>query len=77
MFQSTVLELDRRDCLYAINQEGKRSRICDKLDACTAESTKAHIIDDFTDPEGIIRIVFATVAFAIGLDSPNIHHIIH
>ena len=41
------------------------------------ESTKAHIIKDFTNPEGIIRIVFATVAFAMGLDSPNIRHVIH
>ena len=77
MFQSTVLALDKQGCLYAINKEGKRSLMCDKFDACTAESTKAHIIEDFTDPEGIIRVVFATVAFAMGLDSPNIRHIIH
>ena len=77
MFQSMVLELNKRDCFYTRNMDGKKSRVCDKFDACTAESTKAHIIKDFTDPEGKIRVIFATVACAMGLDSPNIRHVIH
>ena len=48
----------------------------DKFDACTADSTKAKIIKDFTKATGIIH-VFATVAFAMGLNSPNIRRIIH
>ena len=75
MFQSIVLELNKRDCLYVGNINGEKSRICDKFDACTAESTKAHLIKDFSNPEGIIRIIIAT--FAMGLDSPNIRHVIH
>ena len=27
--------------------------------------------------DGIIRVVFETTAFAMGLDSPNIHFVIH
>ena len=38
---------------------------------------KPKIIEDFTKPDGAIRVVFATVAFAMGLDSPNIRQIIH
>ena len=54
-----------------------KSRLCDKFDACTDASTKAKIIEEFTKPDGSIRVVFATVAFAMGLDSPNIRQIIH
>ena len=31
----------------------------------------------FTDPSGIVRIVVATVTFGLGLDSPNVRHVIH
>ena len=77
MFQAMVLELSKRNCLYGENKKGIKARLCDKFDACTAESTKAKIIEDFTNPDGTIRVVFATVAFAMGLDAPNIRQIIH
>ena len=31
----------------------------------------------FTHPDGIVRIVVATVTFGMGLDSPNVRTIIH
>ena len=31
----------------------------------------------FTKPSGTLRLVFATVAFSMGLDSPNVRRIIH
>ena len=77
LFQTMVLELSKRNGLYCEDTSGKRALLCDKFDGCTAESTKSKIIEDFTQPDGYIRIVFATVAFAMGLDSPNIRKIIH
>jgi len=60
-----------------LKKGGARGRICDKFDGCSSENTKAKIAADFTKPDGFIRIVFATVAFGMGLDSPNIRKIIH
>lgn len=47
MFQTMVLELSKRNCLYE-NTKGGRAHLYDKFDACTAESTKATIIEDLT-----------------------------
>lgn len=77
LFQTMVLELSKRNCLYGEDNTGEKARLCDKYDGCTAESTRSKIIEDFTCPHGNIRIVFATVAFAMGLDSPNIRKVIH
>ena len=52
-------------------------RICDKYDACTAPDVKENIVRSFTEPGGCLRIVIATVAFAMGLDAPNIRQVIH
>ena len=48
-----------------------------KYDACTALNVRQNIITSFTKPDGNLRLVFATVAFSMRLDSPNIRHIIH
>lgn len=69
-----VLELNKRSSLYSEDTSGKKFRLCDKF---TAESVKSKIIEDFTWSDGNICIVFATVAFGMGLDSPNIQQVIH
>jgi superfamily II DNA helicase RecQ len=78
LFQEAVLQLDSRNALYVSPPSGtdmhpqSYRRTCEKYDACTAERMKDHIVRSFTDAEGTIRSVFATIAFAMGLDSPNI-----
>lgn len=80
LFQEAVLGLHDQDALYAHTSTSlpqSHCRTCEKYDACTAESIKKHIVSSFTDPNGTVRAVFATIAFAMGLDSPNIRHTIH
>ena len=36
-----------------------------------------NIVRSFTKPDGTLRLVFATVVFSLGLDSPNVRHIVH
>lgn len=80
LFQEAVLQLNDEDALYvsAISSEVlSHRRTCEKYDACTAENMKRHIVKSFTETNGTIQTVFATIAFAMGLDSPNIRHIMH
>ena len=84
LFQEAVLQLDSRRALYISPPCGTEEvhprsycRTCEKYDACTTEKMKDHIIRSFTDVEGTIRSVFVTIAFAMGLDSPDIRHVLH
>ena len=82
LFQEAVIQLSAVNALHAHTASTEtlpqsHRRTCEKYDACTAENIKQHIVKSFTDPEGTVRSVFATIAFAMGLDSPNIRHVMH
>lgn len=78
LFREAALLLSSRNALYASGPSSSklsRLRTCEAYVACTAENIRKHIVHSFTEPEGTVRVVFATVAF--GLDSPDIRHILH
>lgn len=54
-----------------------RFRLLDMFTACTEKNVKNTIITNFTQKDSPLRVVIATIAFGMGLDSPNIRHIIH
>lgn len=72
VFKLAVLYLNRRNALYFGDD-----KVCDKYDACTAPDVQKYIVKSFTQPNGSMRLVIATVAFAMGLDAPNIRQVIH
>ena len=77
LYTTTVLELGKRGKFYIEGSDPSDCRICDKYDACTALEVRQNIIRSFTNPDGNLRLIFATVAFSMGLDSPNVRRIIH
>lgn len=80
LYKITALELNRRQALYtnaALGTPKSSMRVCDKYDACTDVNVRKNIIQSFTDPEGTLRLLFATTAFGMGIDSPNIRRVIH
>ena len=53
------------------------SRVCEKFDSCTSDVMKKHIVKSFTEPGGTVHVIFVTIAFAMGLDSPDIRNVVH
>lgn len=54
-----------------------RLRVCEKYDGSTSSENQQHIVESFTNVDGVVRVVVATVAFGMGLESPNVRSVIH
>ncbi len=52
------------------------NRVVDMYTHCTHESVKDKIIEQFTK-QSSLRVVIATIAFAMGIDCPDVRHVIH
>ena len=52
-------------------------RTVDMYMSVTANDVKDQIVKSFCDPCGMLRVVICTVAFGMGLDCPNVSHIVH
>ena len=52
-------------------------RLVDMFSACTHPKVKDSILRSFSIPNSNLRVVIATVAFGMGLDCPNIRHVLH
>ena len=52
-------------------------RLLDMFTRCTHIDVKSTIITNFTSTKAPLRIVIATIAFAMGLDCPDVRQIVH
>ena len=43
----------------------------------TRPEIKERIIKAFQDPDGMVRVLIATIAFGMGIDCKNLHRIVH
>ena len=51
-------------------------RLVDMFTRCTHPDVKSSIITNFSSPKSPLRIVIATIAFAMGLDCPDVRQIV-
>ena len=54
-----------------------RFRLADMFTSCTEDTVKNHIITNFTTQNGSLRLIFATVAFGMGVDCVDVRMIMH
>ena len=52
-------------------------RVVDMYTRCTQKAVKDHIVSDFFNLDGKLRVVIATIAFGMGIDCPNIMSVVH
>ncbi len=53
------------------------NRIIAMFHSESAESVKKAVCESLGDPNGIVRRVFATQSLSMGIDCPNIRHVVH
>lgn len=61
-FEKTLYYEDSKAVGYMVNQ----------FTSCTDKETKSQILEEFSKPEGYLRVLISTVAFGFGVDVPNI-----
>ncbi|CAC5389063.1 unnamed protein product [Mytilus coruscus] len=65
-----LLSLDDRS-------ESLDDRLIGMFHHSTADINKSHVLDEFQKLDSSLRVVFATIAFGMGIDIPDIERVIH
>ena len=83
IFQLLALKLNVLNSLYIENcptvSAVERMEYCliGRYDSGSPPSVKSNIVKSFGDRNGNLRVVVATIAFGMGVDSPNVREVIH
>ena len=54
-----------------------KMRLCDMMHSTSPDSVKDHILKQFSDGNGHLRVSFATIAYGMGVNCKNVRRVIH
>ena len=75
LYQSFTIEL--MEAIFADTSLSPTKRIVEMLHSKTPKKVKENIIDSFSKEDGCVRVLFATIAFGMGIDAKRVASVIH
>jgi len=63
--------------LHLAQSEILEERLVAMFHRCTATANKEHVLSEFPKSDSVLRVVFATVAFGMGIDVPDVDFVVH
>ena len=63
--------------LFVAQSSEQKGKLVEKYDACTESGLKTKIVEAFVRSDSVLRVVVATTAFGISINSPNVRRIVH
>ena len=65
------------DKLFCDSTSNPRMRLCDMMHSTSPDSVKNHILEQFSDGDGHLGVLFATIAYGMGVNCKNVRRVIH
>jgi ATP-dependent DNA helicase RecQ len=75
LYQSFSNEL--QNSIYADVSLDPRKRLVELLHSKTPATVKDNIINSFSKTDGCVRVLFATIAFGMGINAKGVRSVIH
>ena len=75
LYQSFTIEL--MEAIFADTSLSPTKRIVEMLHSKTPKKVKENIVDSFSKEDGCVRVLFATIAFGMGIDAKRVASVIH
>jgi len=63
--------------MLGYKSENSKNALIEMLHSCTPPSNKEHILSSFSENNGTIRVLVATIAFGMGVDCKGVTRVIH
>jgi len=62
---------------YVDGQKGPRTRLVSMFHGEVGDSLHQYTMDEFSKHQSVIRLLISTVAFGLGVEVPDIRHVVH
>ena len=63
--------------LFCDGTTNPKMRLCDMMHSTSPDSVKDHILKQFSDGNGHLRVLFATIVYGMGVNCKNVWRVIH
>lgn len=81
IFCRTVTDVRRLyrhlSCVFGDMYKGYKKRPYARFHAKTHETIKDHVIQEFSKPDGTVRLLISTIAFGMGVNCQSLYQVIH